>query len=248
MNDTKKLIIIPTYNEISNIQQLLEEIYKVQNDVHILIVDDNSPDGTGQLIDKLIENNTFNNQLFVMHRAGKLGLGTAYVAGFKWGIENGYDVFLSMDADFSHNPIYLPQIFQAMKENDLVIGSRYVKGGGVKDWGVDRIFISRGGNIYAQIVLLANVKDLTGGFNCYHRKFLEKINLDSIMSNGYCFQIEMKFRHILLKAKIKEIPIIFADRTKGVSKMSGNIFKEAVINVLKLSLMRSKIKEQMNAN
>ena len=241
----KKLIVIPTYNEIKNIEELLKEIYEVQKDVHVLIVDDNSPDGTGALIDDLIEKKVFNEQLFVIHRKGKLGLGTAYIEGFSWGMEKGYDVFLSMDADFSHNPKYLPQIFKAMEENDLVIGSRYVKGGGVKDWGFDRQFISRGGNVYAQIILLTRVRDMTGGFNCYHKNFLEQIKLKNVMSKGYCFQIEMKFRHILLGAKIKEIPIIFSDRVMGVSKMSGSIFKEAVLNVVKLSLMRFKIKKEM---
>ena len=240
-----KLIVIPTYNEIKNIEQLLAEIYKIQSDANVLIVDDNSPDGTGKLIDKLIEDNTFNHRLFVMHRAGKLGLGTAYIEGFTWGMAHGFDVFLSMDADFSHNPKYLPEIFENMKTYDLVLGSRYVKGGGVKDWGIGRQIISRGGNIYAQIVLLSNVHDLTGGFNCYHKSFLEKINLKKVMSKGYCFQIEMKFRHILLGCKIKEVPIVFTDRVLGASKMSGSIFKEAVLNVLKLSLTRFKIKKEM---
>ena len=180
-----------------------------------------------------------------MHRAGKLGLGTAYIEGFSYGMEQGYDVFLSMDADFSHNPKYIPEIFKNMEEYDLVLGSRYVKGGGVKDWGIGRQIISRGGNIYAQIALLSGIRDLTGGFNCYHKKFLQEINLKSIVSKGYCFQIEMKFRHVLLGCKIKEVPIVFCDRVLGVSKMSGSIFKEAVLNVLKLSLARFKIKKQM---
>ena len=241
----KKLIVIPTYNEIKNIKDLLSKIFAAQKDAHVLVVDDNSPDGTGALVDQLIAKNVFKDQLFVMHRKGKLGLGTAYIEGFNWGIKKGYDVFLSMDADFSHNPEYLPTIFKAMEQNDLVIGSRYIKGGGVKDWGLSRQIISRGGNLYAQIVLLSKVRDLTGGFNCYHKRFLEKIKLGDVISKGYCFQIEMKFRHILLGAKIKEIPIVFTDRLLGASKMSGHIFKEAVLNVLKLSLMRFKIKKQM---
>lgn len=241
----KKLIVIPTYNEIKNIEQLLEEIFEKNQDVHVLIVDDNSPDGTGRLIDELIEKDVFGGKLSVMHRAGKQGLGTAYIEGFLWGMKKGYDVFLSMDADFSHDPKYIGEIFENMKTYDLVLGSRYVKGGGVKDWGILRQIISRGGNIYAQIILLSKVHDLTGGFNCYHKRFLEKINLKSILSKGYCFQIEMKFRHILLKCKIKEVPIVFTDRVLGASKMSGNIFKEAVLNVIKLSLLRFKIKRQM---
>jgi len=241
----KKLIVIPTYNEIKNIEELLCEIFEVDNEAHVLIVDDNSPDGTGKLIDDLIAKDTFKGKLLVMHRAGKLGLGTAYIEGFSYGMDKGYDVFLSMDADFSHNPEYLPEIFENMKKYDLVLGSRYVKGGGVKDWPFLRRLISRGGNIYAQIVLLSKIRDLTGGFNCYHKKFLEKINLKSIVSKGYCFQIEMKFRHALLGCKIKEVPIVFTDRVLGASKMSGSIFKEAVLNVIKLSLNRFQIKKQM---
>lgn len=241
----KKLIVIPTYNEIKNIEELLREIFEVDNEAHVLIVDDNSPDGTGKLIDDLIAKDTFGGKLSVMHRAGKLGLGTAYIEGFSYGMDKGYDVFLSMDADFSHNPEYLPEIFENMKTYDLVLGSRYVKGGGVKDWPLLRRLISRGGNIYAQIVLLSKIRDLTGGFNCYHKKFLEKINLKSIVSKGYCFQIEMKFRHALLGCKIKEVPIVFTDRVLGASKMSGSIFKEAVLNVIKLSLNRFRIKKQM---
>ena len=241
----KKLIVIPTYNEIKNIEELLCEIFEADNEAHVLIVDDNSPDGTGKLIDDLIAKDTFKGKLLVMHRAGKLGLGTAYIEGFSYGMDKGYDVFLSMDADFSHNPEYLPEIFENMKKYDLVLGSRYVKGGGVKDWPFLRRLISRGGNIYAQIVLLSKIRDLTGGFNCYHKKFLEKINLKSIVSKGYCFQIEMKFRHALLGCKIKEVPIVFTDRVLGASKMSGSIFKEAVLNVIKLSLNRFQIKKQM---
>ena len=241
----KKLIVIPTYNESKNINELLTKIFYAQKDVNVLIVDDNSPDGTGKIVDNFIKNKTFGDSLFVLHRNCKLGLGTAYIEGFTWGMEKGYDVFLSMDADLSHNPKYLPKIFSAMKENDLVIGSRYVKGGGVRDWPVLRRLISLGGNIYAQLVLISNVRDLTGGFNCYHRRFLEKINLKSIFSKGYCFQIEMKFRHVLLGCKIKEIPIVFTDRLLGASKMSGSIFKEAVLNVINLSIKRSEIKNLM---
>ncbi len=241
----KKLIVIPTYNESKNINELLTKIFHAQKDVNVLIVDDNSPDGTGKIVDNFIKNKTFGDSLFVLHRNCKLGLGTAYIEGFTWGMEKGYDVFLSMDADLSHNPKYLPKIFSAMKENDLVVGSRYVKGGGVRNWPLLRRLISLGGNMYAQLVLMSNVRDLTGGFNCYHRRFLEKINLKSIFSKGYCFQIEMKFRHVLLGCKIKEIPIIFTDRLLGASKMSGSIFKEAVLNVINLSIKRNEIRTKM---
>ena len=244
MQELKKLIVIPTYNEAENICELIEKIYQVVSDAHILIVDDNSPDGTGKLIEELIKRRN-DKRLFVMHREGKLGLGTAYVEGFLWGLEKGYDVFVSMDADFSHKPEYLPEMFENAKNNDVVIGSRYVKGGGIKDWGIDRLILSYGGNLYAQVILLTKVRDLTGGFNCYSRKFLEKIKLQKIMSKGYCFQIEMKFRHILLGCKIKEIPIVFVDRKKGVTKMSKNIFVEAVLNVIRLSLSRFRIKKEM---
>ncbi|MBR3912868.1 MAG: polyprenol monophosphomannose synthase [Alphaproteobacteria bacterium] len=241
----QKLIVIPTYNEKDNILNLLEQIFKIVPDVHILIVDDASPDGTGQFIDNIIEKNTFSNRLHIMHRSGKLGLGSAYIQGFTWGMEQGFEILTSMDADFSHKPEYLPQIFETMKTHDLVIASRYVKGGGVEDWGLFRRILSFGGSLYARIALLSNIHDFTGGFNCYHAQFLKKIKLSQVQSKGYCFQIEMKFRHVLLNAKIKEIPIIFPDRKLGTSKMSGNIIQEAVINVLKLSLLRNKIKKQM---
>ena len=245
MGNVKKLIVIPTYNEVKNIKELLQDIYATQKDVHVLIVDDNSPDGTGKLIDGLIKENVFASQLFVLHRTAKLGLGTAYIMGFSWGLERGYDVFVSMDADFSHNPKYLPEIFEQIKTHDLVIGSRYIKGGGVRDWGIDRQVLSRGGNLYAQMVLLSKVRDLTGGFNCYKSDFLRKIKLQNVISKGYSFQIEMKFRHVLLGAKIRAVPIIFSDRIMGVSKMSGHIFKEAVLNVLLLSFKRFKMKKEM---
>ncbi len=239
------LIVIPTYNEKDNITELLSEVFKSVPQVNVLIVDDNSPDGTGKIVDDLVANNTYNDRLFVMHRSGKLGLGTAYIQGFQWGMQRGYELLFSMDADFSHDPKYLPEMIALAENNDLVIGSRYVKGGGTQNWGFIRRLISKGGSLYARIVLLANVHDFTGGFNCYHKNFLERLNLDTVFSKGYCFQIEMKFRHVLMKAKIKEMPIIFCDRVNGKSKMSSNIFKEAVINVLRLSLMRGKIKNMM---
>lgn len=242
----KTLIIIPTYNEKQNIEKLVAKVFEVCPQTHILIVDDNSPDGTGILIDQLIADNIYNTQLHVMHRAGKLGLGTAYIEGFKWGLAQGFEAFVSMDADFSHNPDYLPEMVKQLQSADLVIGSRYVKGGGVEDWSWLRRFISRGGNIYAQCVLLSNVHDLTGGFNGYHAAWLKKINLDKVMSKGYCFQIEMKFRHILGGAKVKEFPIVFTDRILGKSKMNSHIFKEAVLKVLQLSLRRFKIKRELN--
>ena len=240
----KKLIVIPTYNEAENICELIEEIHKVVKDAHVLVVDDHSPDGTGALVENFAKDKEY---LFVIHRVGKLGLGTAYIAGFLWGLKKDYDVFLSMDADFSHQPSYLPALFEKMKNNDVVIGSRYVKGGGIKNWSLDRRFLSWGGNLYARILLLTKLRDLTGGFNCYSRQFLERICLEKVVSKGYCFQIEMKFRHLLLGCKIKEVPIVFWDRKKGVTKMNKSIFWEAVFNVIKLSLSRWKIKKQMRS-
>lgn len=237
----KALIVIPTYNEAQNISDLLEKIFKTVPDIHVLIIDDNSPDRTAFIVETYIEKNTFNGQLHLMRRPGKLGLGTAYIQGFTWGLEKGYDVFISMDADFSHNPKYLPSMLQEIKTHDLVIGSRYVKDGGVVNWGFGRRLLSRGGCLYAQILLFTKVRDLTGGFNCYKRENLMRLKLDSIISKGYCFQIEMKFRHILLGCKIKEKPIVFHDRVNGASKMNQNIFKEAILNTLKLSFNRFKL-------
>ena len=223
------LIVIPTYNEAQNIAELLETIFKTIPDIHVLVIDDNSPDRTAYIVETYIEQNTFKGQLHLMRRPGKLGLGTAYIQGFTWG------------ADFSHDPKYLPILLKEIENNDLVIGSRYVKGGGVVNWGLGRRLLSRGGCLYAQTLLFTKVRDLTGGFNCYKRENLMRLKLDSIISKGYCFQIEMKFRHILLGCKIKEIPIIFHDRINGASKMNQNIFKEAILNTLKLSLHRSQL-------
>ncbi len=241
----KSLIVIPTYNEAQNIAELLEAIFKIVPDTDVLVIDDNSPDRTAYIVETYIEQNTFKGQLHLMRRPGKLGLGTAYIQGFTWGLGKDYDVFISMDADFSHDPKYLPILLKEIENNDLVIGSRYVKGGGVVNWGLGRRILSRGGCLYAQILLLTKVRDLTGGFNCYKRENLLRLNLPTIISKGYCFQIEMKFRHILLKSRIKETPIIFHDRINGTSKMSQNIFKEAILNTLKLSFHRTQLTKLM---
>lgn len=243
----KVCIVIPTYNEKGNIENIIAEDLKINPNIHILIVDDNSPDGTGEIVDNLIKSKLYNDKLHIIHRKGKLGLGTAYIEGFKWGLQNGFDIFISQDADFSHNPIYIKDMLNLIeKGNDLVIGSRYVKGGSVVNWGLIRRFISKGGSLYSRIFLFTNIKDLTGGYNCYTRKSLEKINLDTIISNGYCFQIEMKFRNVLAKLNIKETPIIFEDRRVGKSKMSKKIFIEAMINVFFMSFKRNKIKKLMH--
>jgi len=241
----KTLIIIPTYNEAMNIPKLLDEVFSIVPDVSVLIVDDASPDGTGELVDNLIRENKYPGALFVKHRSGKLGLGTAYIEGFRWGIDAGYEVFIEMDADFSHNPKYLPVMLALIEKHDCVIGSRYVRGGGVENWGILRRIISWGGSVYARLVLLTNIHDFTGGFNCFRRENLIAIKPETVLSKGYCFQIEMKFRHQLLGKEVFEMPIIFPDRVLGKSKMSGSIFKEAIWNTLKLSVLREQIKQIM---
>jgi dolichol-phosphate mannosyltransferase len=229
------LIIIPTYNERDNIEKLLELISQTDPAAHVLIVDDNSPDRTFEIVEGLIES-TYPDRLFLLKRAGKQGLGTAYIAGFKWALARGYDYIFEMDADFSHDPKYLPEFLAAVETHDLVLGSRYVAGGGVKNWGLIRKFISRGGSLYARTILGLPLRDLTGGFKCFRREVLESIDLDSIKSNGYSFQIEMTYRASCKGFRIVETPIVFEDRTAGKSKMSRKIFLEAVLMVWKLRL------------
>jgi dolichol-phosphate mannosyltransferase len=229
------LIIIPTYNERENIEELLALITKTDPAAHILIVDDNSPDRTFEIVEGLIQS-VYSGRLFLLKRAGKLGLGTAYIAGFKWALAREYDYIFEMDADFSHDPKYLPDFLAAIQTHDLVLGSRYVPGGGVKNWGLLRKFISRGGSLYARTILGLSLRDLTGGFKCFRREVLQAINLDEIKSNGYSFQIEMTYRAKLQGFRIAETPIIFEDRTAGKSKMSRKIFLEAVLMVWKLRL------------
>lgn len=238
----KKLIIIATYNEKDNIENLLAEVFVNAPDAHILVIDDNSPDKTYEIVERLIKDK-YPHQLFLMKRPGKLGLGTAYVAGFNWGLKRDYAVICHMDADFSHNPKYLPEMFAAIQSYDLVLGSRYVKGGGVVNWGLKRKFISRGGSLYAKIILGLPFNDLTGGFKCFRREVLETIGVNDLKSTGYSFQIETTYKTYLNGFKIKEIPIIFEDRVLGQSKMSGSIFKEAVLMVLKMRLNKKKKNE-----
>ncbi len=227
----KTLIIIPTYNEVENLQSLLSDIFSYAPETHILIVDDNSPDGTGKLADEISAQKP---QVSVMHRSGKLGLGTAYIAGFKCAIANGYDAAFEMDADFSHDPKYLPDFLKAIENADLVIGSRYVKGGGTPNWSLLRRFISGGGNIYTRFVLGISVHDCTAGYRCYRREVLENLELDTIQAQGYAFQVEMAYRVFKKGYRIVETPIIFMDRRLGQSKMSGNIFVEGFTSVLRL--------------
>lgn len=240
----KLLVIIPTYNEAENIRKLLPEVVAVLPEKGgILIVDDGSPDGTAKIAAEMADNisDSKNIKIQVLERDKKSGLGPAYIAGFKWGIENGYDVFLEMDADFSHKPEYIPELCRQIEKFDVAIGSRYVKGGGVEGWSLLRKIISRGGSLYARFVLGVNIYDLTGGFNIWRLSALQKIDLDKILSKGYLFQIEMKSRAIYAGCSACEIPIIFPDRQIGASKMSGGIFKEALFGVWKLrKILRKK--------
>jgi dolichol-phosphate mannosyltransferase len=230
------LIIIPTYNEGENLPLLLDAIFGVIETVDILVVDDNSPDGTGALADKRAESDPRVN---VIHREGKLGLGTAYIAGFKWALARDYQFIFEMDADFSHQPKYIPEFLAAAQEADVVLGCRYMKGGGTEDWGPLRQMISRGGNLYARSILWLPYKDLTGGFKCFRREVLETLELDEVSSVGYAFQIELTFRAHKRGFRIVQTPIIFPDRNVGESKMSGNIVREAMFNVLKLRFSRN---------
>ena len=230
----KTLVIIPTYNEKENIENIIRTIFSIDSQYHLLIIDDGSPDGTAKIIKKL--QSAFNNQLFIIERPSKLGLGTAYITGFKWALENNYDFIFEMDADFSHDPKDLPRLLNACKDNnyDLSIGSRYVKGGKVENWPKTRWLMSYFASIYVRVILLMNIKDTTAGFKCYKKEVLEKINLDKVQFMGYAFQIEMKYSAYRLGFKLFEVPITFKDRQLGESKMNMSIFKEAFWGVLKL--------------
>lgn len=232
-----KLVIIPTYNEKENIEKILRKVFSLTGDFHVLVVDDDSPDGTADIVKKV--QLTFPQQLFLKEREGKQGLGTAYILGFKWALEKGYSFVFEMDADFSHNPEDLPRLFKAIEEGaDVSIGSRYVKGGKVKNWPANRIFISFGASVYTRLITWMPVRDCTAGFVCYRREVLEKIPLDQVRFIGYAFQIEMKYLAWKTGFKIKEIPITFVDRKEGNSKMSKNIVKEAIFGVWKMRLKK----------
>lgn len=230
----EKIVVIPTYNERENITNILHAIFNLGEGFHVLVIDDSSPDGTAQIVKDLQPK--FSRQLFIEERRGKLGLGTAYIYGFKWAIANGYRFIFEMDADFSHNPADLVRLYNACKYEgaDMAIGSRYVKGGGVVNWPSNRIALSKGASVYTRLITWMPVKDPTAGFVCYRKEVLETINLDEIRFTGYAFQIEMKFATWKLHFKIKEVPIIFQDRTYGVSKMNKGIVKEGIWGVLKL--------------
>ncbi|MBT8325057.1 MAG: polyprenol monophosphomannose synthase [Winogradskyella sp.] len=230
------IVIIPTYNEIENIEAIIKAVFNQKNSYHILVVDDSSPDGTANAVKKLKEE--FPDRLFLLERKDKSGLGTAYIDGFKWCLGREYDFIFEMDADFSHNPDDLNKLYDVCKSGnaDVAVGSRYVKGVNVVNWPMSRILLSYGASKYVRLITRMKLHDTTAGFVCYHRKVLEALDLDGIRFVGYAFQIEMKFKAYKKGFKIIEIPVIFTDRTKGKSKMSGSIISEAVFGVISLKL------------
>jgi dolichol-phosphate mannosyltransferase len=233
--NARALVIVPTYNERENISRLIETVLAQDERLEVLVVDDGSPDGTGEIVDRTI---TTNRRVHIHRRPKKLGLGTAYLAGFRWAIERQYDLMLEMDADFSHDPAHLPEFLRAAERADVVLGSRYREGKvTVVNWPIGRLILSYYANVYARVVTGLPVWDGTGGFKCFRRKVLETIDLSAVRSNGYAFQIEMSFRAWKRGFKIVEIPIVFVDRTEGTSKMSGSIVREAVWMVPRLRLM-----------
>ena len=249
----EKLVIIPTYNEKENVEKIIAAVIDLQQNFHILIIDDGSPDGTADLVQSLFDK--YPGQLFLEKRTGKLGLGTAYIHGFKWALKNEYQFIFEMDADFSHNPKDLENLYLACKNGaGVAVGSRYIKGGAVKNWPANRIALSKGASLYTRIITWMPVRDPTAGFVCYSRLFLETLNLSAISFVGYAFQIEMKFAAWKLGFIIKEVPITFIDRQLGESKMNKGIVKEGILGVLKLRWMsmfknyRKKVKNNNSDN
>jgi dolichol-phosphate mannosyltransferase len=231
MASLEKLVIIPTYNERENIEAIIDAVMNLQANFHVLIIDDGSPDGTATIVRSLFAR--FPEQLFLEERAGKLGLGTAYIHGFRWALARSYQFIFEMDADFSHNPVDLIRLHEACVQGaDVAVGSRYIKGGKVKNWPFQRVALSVGASIYTQLITWMPVKDPTAGFVCYSRKVLESMRLDNIQFIGYAFQIEMKFTAWKLGFRIKEVPITFIDRKLGASKMHKSIIKEGILGVL----------------
>ncbi|GAA0222793.1 polyprenol monophosphomannose synthase [Saccharothrix mutabilis subsp. mutabilis] len=229
------LVVIPTYNERDNIGKIVKRLHAALPKVHTLVVDDGSPDGTGQLADEMA---AADDRVHVLHRTQKAGLGAAYVAGFHWALEHGYEVVVEMDADGSHAPEDLPRLLDALRDADLVLGSRYVPGGSTVNWPWLRQLISRGGNVYSQIALGTSVRDITGGFRAFRAEVLRRLKLDTVASQGYCFQIDLAWRTIELGHRVVEVPITFTERELGESKMSGNIVREALLRVTKWGLRR----------
>jgi dolichol-phosphate mannosyltransferase len=231
---TDSLVIIPTYNEKENIEKMIRKVFSLPHDFHLLIIDDGSPDGTAKIVQSLMTE--FNGKLFLEQRSGKLGLGTAYIHGFKWALHRSYEFIFEMDCDFSHNPDDLLHLYAACAKEgaDMSIGSRYIKGANVVNWPIGRVIMSYYASVYVRIITGIRVMDTTAGFVCYRKKVLETIELDRIRFIGYAFQIEMKFTAWKHGFKITEVPIIFTDRTEGTSKMSKGIFKEAILGVIQM--------------
>mgnify|MGYP003288922070 CR=1 FL=1 len=232
----KKIVIIPTYNEKENIEKIIRAVFALEGEYHVLVIEDGSPDGTAAIVKRLQEE--FPEKLHMIERKGKLGLGTAYITGFKWSVEHGYDYIFEMDADFSHNPDDLLKLYDACANQgaDVAIGSRYVSGVNVVNWPMGRVLMSYFASKYVRFVLGVNIHDTTAGFKCYRRQVLETIELDKIRFKGYAFQIEMKYTAYKCGFTIKEVPIIFINRLLGTSKMSGGIFSEALLGVIKLKI------------
>lgn len=226
-------VVVPTYNEAENLEPFVRALLAAAPDVHVLVVDDNSPDGTGRIADRLAGEL---GSVEVLHRPGKAGLGRAYLAGFADVLGRGADLVLEMDADFSHDPADVPRLIAASERADLVLGSRYVEGGGVEDWGLPRRMLSRGGSLYARVVLGVGVRDLTGGFKCFRRRVLEELDLKAVIADGYGFQIELTYRAIKAGFRVEEVPIVFRDRRAGSSKMNVRIAAEAIWKVPALRL------------
>ena len=235
MNESDSIVIIPTYNEKENIEKIIRAVFALEKCFHILVIDDGSPDGTAAIVKGLMQQE-FTDRLFLIERTGKLGLGTAYIAGFKWGLAQGYDYIFEMDADFSHAPSDLPRLYSACADEgyDLAIGSRYISGVNVVNWPMGRVLISYFASKYVRFITGFKVHDTTAGFKCYRRRVLETIDLDAIRFKGYAFQIEMKFTTYKCGFKIKEVPVIFVNRVEGLSKMNSGIFGEAFFGVMRL--------------
>jgi dolichol-phosphate mannosyltransferase len=226
--EPRVLVIIPTYNERENIEPIIERVHAAAPAVHVLVVDDASPDGTGRIADKLAE---ADERVHVLHRGGKAGLGAAYIAGFDWGLGERFDVLVEMDADGSHAPEQLPRLLAGLDDADLVLGSRWVPGGAVLDWPRSRELISRGGNLYARLALGVPLRDITGGYRAFRREVLEGIDYAGVASQGYCFQVDLAWRALRAGFRVVEVPISFADRERGESKMDGAIVREAFLRV-----------------
>jgi dolichol-phosphate mannosyltransferase len=238
----KTLIIMPTYNESQNIEKMIQSIFTIRewnDDLHILVVDDSSPDGTAQKVRDL-KSRSYPHTLFLLSRDSKQGLGTAYIKGFQWGLAKEYGLFVEMDADFSHKPKYLPPMIEQTRQYDFIVGSRYIPGGGVKGWGPLRKLISMGGSLYARVILGLPIQDLTGGFNLWTRSVLDHLDLDDIRSEGYAFQIELKYKAFSKGFSWSEYPIVFEDRQAGKSKMSKRIIVEAIIRVMQMKIAISR--------